>query len=126
MKKYLKGRSAFWLNWKKRWIDAFEGGDAQVFSPTMLEVQTAPPAPLARSIAWSVSVALCMFVIWSLWADFDVTVSSVGSAIPSAKTKVVQALEVGRVTVIHVKDGDHDLPPFAIPLISWKSGLRLI
>ena len=21
---------------------------------------------------------------------------------------------------------DHDLPPFAIPLISWKSGLRLI
>ena len=106
MKKYLKGRSAFWLNWKKRWINAFEGGDSQVFSPTMLEVQTAPPAPLARSIAWSVSVALCIFVIWSLWADFDVTVSSVGSAIPSAKTKVVQALEVGRVTVIHVKDGD--------------------
>jgi len=22
--------------------------------------------------------------------------------------------------------GHHDLPPFAIPLISWKSGLRLI
>jgi hemolysin D len=45
-------------------------------------------------------------VLWSLWADFDITVSSVGNAIPSAKTKVVQALEVGRVVAIHVKDGD--------------------
>lgn len=56
--------------------------------------------------AWSVSIALFLFVLWSLWADFDITVSSVGSAIPSAKTKVVQALEVGRVVAIHVKDGD--------------------
>lgn len=92
--------------WKKQFKEAFDGGDVEAFSPTMLEVQSSPPAPLARSIAWSVSAALFIFVLWSLWADFDITVSSVGSAIPSAKTKVVQALEVGRVVAIHVKDGD--------------------
>lgn len=97
---------AVWLKRKKRFLETFEGGDVDAFSPTMLEVQTSPPAPLARSIAWSVSAALFLFALWSLWADFDITVSSVGNAIPSAKTKVVQALEVGRVTVIHVKDGD--------------------
>lgn len=44
--------------------------------------------------------------MWSLWADFDITISSVGNAVPSAKTKAIQALEVGRVVAIHVKDGD--------------------
>ncbi|WP_350295317.1 HlyD family type I secretion periplasmic adaptor subunit [Limnohabitans sp. Rim8] len=97
---------AVWIKSKKKFLETFEGGDLEAFSPTMLEVQTSPPAPLARSIAWSVSAALFLFALWSLWADFDITVSSVGNAIPSAKTKVVQALEVGRVTVIHVKDGD--------------------
>lgn len=92
--------------WQSKLSETFEGGNVDTFSPTMLEVQTSPPAPMARSIAWSVSAALFLFVLWSLWADFDITVSSVGNAIPSAKTKVVQALEVGRVVAIHVKDGD--------------------
>jgi hemolysin D len=105
MKSTAEFLDAIWLTSKKRFAGAFEGGDVEAFSPTMLEVQTSPPAPLARSIAWSVSAALFLFTLWSLWADFDITVSSVGSAIPSAKTKVVQALEVGRITVIHVKDG---------------------
>lgn len=95
-----------WASWKTLLTSAFEGGDADVFSPSMLEVQSSPPAPLARSIAWVVSLTLLVFVIWSLWAEFDVTVSSTGNAIPSARTKLVQALEVSRVVAIHVKDGD--------------------
>lgn len=106
MKSAAKFLDAVWVKSKKKFLETFEGGDVEAFSPTMLEVQTSPPAPLARSIAWSVSAALFLFALWSLWADFDITVSSVGNAIPSAKTKVVQAIEVGRVTVIHVKDGD--------------------
>jgi hemolysin D len=87
-------------------VNAFEGGEVHTFSPAMLAVQTSPPAPLARAIAWAVAAALLVFVAWSLWADFDITISSVGSAVPSAKTKAIQALEVGRVVAIHVKDGD--------------------
>jgi hemolysin D len=106
MKFIAKFFKKFWLKSQKKIAETFEGGDMEAFSTTMLEVQKSPPAPLARSIAWSVSAALFVFVLWSLWADFDITVSAVGAAIPSSKTKVVQALEVGRVTAIHVKDGD--------------------
>lgn len=91
---------------KRRFVNAFEGGDGDTFSPSMLEVQTAPPAPLARAIAWSIVAVMSIFVAWSLWADFDITISSAGMAVPSSKTKTVQALEVGRVVAIHVKDGD--------------------
>ena len=87
-------------------VHTFEGGEQESFSPSMLEVQTSPPAPFALSIAWSVSFALVLFAVWSLWAEFDITISSVGSAVPSSKTKVVQALEIARVVRIHVKDGD--------------------
>jgi hemolysin D len=106
MKHFIQRFRGFLLTSKKKFGIGFEGGDIEAFSPTMLAVQSSPPAPMARSIAWSVSAALFVFVLWSLWADFDITVSSVGSAIPSSKTKLVQALEVGRVVAIHVKDGD--------------------
>jgi hemolysin D len=95
-----------WIENKKRFSETFGGGDWDAFSPTMLEVQSAPPAPMARRIAWTVSLALGLFVIWSLVADFDIAISSIGNAVPSAKTKVIQPLEVGRVVAIHVKDGD--------------------
>ncbi|WP_374349744.1 HlyD family type I secretion periplasmic adaptor subunit [Limnohabitans sp.] len=91
---------------RMKFVRAFEGGEAEAFSPTMLQVQNAPPAPLARTIAVSIAAFLLAFLIWSIWADFDVVVSASGSAMPSAKTKVVQSLDAGRVTAIHVKDGD--------------------
>jgi hemolysin D len=85
---------------------AFEGGDSDVFSPTLLQVQAAPPAPMARAIAITIVVFLCIAVAWSLWAHFDIAVTANGQAIASSKTKVVQALDAGRVVAIHVKDGD--------------------
>ncbi len=99
-----------WGRWvataQRQWSIVFEGGGAEVFSPTMLQIQAAPPAPLARAIAATTALCLMVFIAWSLWADFDVVVSSTGSAVASSKTKVVQALEAGRVVAIHVKDGD--------------------
>jgi hemolysin D len=86
------------------WV--FEGGDSSAFSASMLQIQTAPPAPLGRTIAWSISLFLCIFFVWMLWADFDIVVSASGAAVPSSKTKLVQSIESGRITAIHVKDGD--------------------
>jgi multidrug efflux pump subunit AcrA (membrane-fusion protein) len=51
-------------------------------------------------------VFLCLAVAWSLWAHFDIAVTANGQAIASSKTKMVQALDAGRVVSIHVKDGD--------------------
>jgi hemolysin D len=91
---------------KGMFYNTFEGGGHEAFSPALLQVQSSPPAPLARTISISITLSLLIFILWSLWADFDVVVSASGSAIPSAKTKVVQSLEAGRITTIHVKDGD--------------------
>ncbi len=92
-----------WRDWGRR---VFEGGDAEAFCPTLLHVHTTPPAPLARAIAGTIALSLVMVVGWSVWADFDIVVSAPGSAVASFKTKVIQPLEAGRVTAIHVQDGD--------------------
>lgn len=91
---------------RRKFLVVFEGGEAEAFSPTMLQVQSAPPAPLARTIASSIVIFLLIFLLWSIWADFDIVVSASGNAIPSSKTKIVQSLDAGRITSIHVKDGD--------------------
>jgi len=103
-----------WCKWMPRWLAkplarakaVLDGGDAAAFSPLWLEVQAKPPAPLARSIVWTIVIALSAAVVWSAWAEFDVVVTASGSAVPSDKTKLVQALDAGRVVAIHVKDGD--------------------
>ncbi len=103
-----------WRSGMPRWLDkpmaraqaVFDGGDAAAFSPLWLEVQAKPPAPLARSVVWTILAALSAVLVWSAWAEFDVVVTASGSAVPSAKTKLVQALDAGRVVAIHVKDGD--------------------
>jgi len=86
--------------------NTFEGGDSETFSPTMLQVQSSPPAPLARVIAAVVVLFLFIFVAWSIWAEFDIVVSAPGVATPSSKTKTVQSTDAGRILSIHVKDGD--------------------
>ena len=103
-----------WCHRMRHWLGrplgplraVFDGGDAAAFSPLWLEVQASPPAPLARSIVWTIVIALSTTLVWSVWAEFDVVVTASGSAVPSAKTKLVQALDAGRVVAIHVKDGD--------------------
>lgn len=87
--------------------NTFEGGNSETFSPTMLQVQTSPPAPLARVTGFFVVLFLFVFVSWSIWADFDIVVSAPGVATPSSKTKAIQSIDAGRILSIHVKDGDN-------------------
>jgi hemolysin D len=96
----------YWLSMRQQFRLAFDGGDSDAFSPTMLQVQTAPPAPMARAIAMTIVALLVIAILWSIWANFDIAVTANGQAVASSKTKVVQALDAGRVVAIHVKDGD--------------------
>ncbi len=99
----IRPRTAELRAWGRR---VFEGGDAQAFSPALLQVHAAPPAPLARAIAGAIALSLVVVLGWSVWADFDIVVSAPGLAVASSKTKVIQPLEAGRVMAIHVQDGD--------------------
>lgn len=75
------------------------------FLPAALEVLERPPAPFARLTA-SLLVALAMIVIlWAIFARMDISVSAAGKIVPKGKVKVVQPLETGIVSAIHVHDG---------------------
>ena len=79
--------------------------DASDFVPAALEIQSQPPAPLGRAIALAIMAFMLAFVLWAVWAQFDVVVAAAGKVVPSVRVKVLQPLEPGIVKAIHVRDG---------------------
>jgi hemolysin D len=79
--------------------------DAAEFAPAAVEIQSRPPAPLGRAIAIAIMAFMLAFVLWAVWAQFDVVASAAGKVVPSARVKIVQPLEPGIVKAIHVRDG---------------------
>ncbi len=75
------------------------------FSPATLEVLDSPPAPFARFMVVFILVFVLFVVSWSVLAKMDIVVSGAGTVIPKGRVKVVQPLEPGIVTAIHVRDG---------------------
>src|SRR3990172_5016130 len=79
--------------------------DTSEFAPAAVEIQSQPPAPLGRAIAIAIMAFMVAFVLWAVWAQFDVVASAAGKVVPSARVKVLQSLEPGIVKAIHVRDG---------------------
>ncbi len=75
------------------------------FMPATLEVLERPPAPLSQAMVLFIVVFAACAVGWASWAGMDIVVSASGMVVPTGKVKVVQALEPGLVTAIHVRDG---------------------
>lgn len=75
------------------------------FMPATLEVLDRPPAPFARAMLIFIVVFAAFLIGWSCWAKMDIVVSGTGVVIPKGKVKVVQPLEPGIVSAIHVRDG---------------------
>jgi hemolysin D len=82
-----------------------QGGDHGAFSPAVIEIQNRPPAPLARVLVATLLLAVLAFILWSIFSEFEVVISAPGKIKPSSHTKVIQPLENGIVTAIHVRDG---------------------
>jgi hemolysin D len=75
------------------------------FLPAALEVIETPPPPLPR-IAALVLVALLIAVLaWASFGKVDIVATAPGRLVPTGGSKVVQPLETGTVTAIHVHDG---------------------
>ncbi len=75
------------------------------FSPVILEVMDEPPAPFARGMILFILVFASFLIGWSIFARMDIVVTGTGKVIPKGKVKLVQPLEPGIVTAIHVRDG---------------------
>lgn len=80
--------------------------DHHDFKPILTEIEERPPNPLGIIFLWTI-ISLMVVVLLGLYlVKVDVVVTARGKIIPIGDVKVVQPLETGVVTGIHVKEGD--------------------
>lgn len=80
--------------------------DYHDFKPILTEIEERPPNPLGTMFLWTI-ISLMVIVLLGLYlVKVDVVVTARGKIIPLGDVKVVQPLETGVVTGIHVKEGD--------------------
>jgi hemolysin D len=77
------------------------------FLPGALEVLETPMSPLGRAVAALIALFFLVALAWSYLGHVDIIASATGKTIPTGKSKVIQPLEPGIVSAIHVQDGDH-------------------
>jgi hemolysin D len=75
------------------------------FLPAALEVQQTPPSPVGRAISYIVILFFVIAVAWACIGKVDIVAVAHGKIIPTGKSKVIQPLEIGKVTAIHIKEG---------------------
>lgn len=77
------------------------------FLPAALEIQEAPPNPLAK---WLGRILIGLFILAVLWACFgevNIVASAEGKIIPSSRVKQIQPLEKAVVKSILIQDGEY-------------------
>ena len=75
------------------------------FLPAALEIQETPPSPIGRAITWSIVVLFTLAILWACVGNIDIVAVAHGKVVPSDRTKLIQPLEIGTVSAIHVKEG---------------------
>lgn len=75
------------------------------FMPATIEVLDRPPAPFSRAMLIFIVIFFTFLIGWAFFAKMDIVVNALGVVIPKGKVKVVQPLEPGIITDIHVRDG---------------------
>ncbi|WP_308445890.1 HlyD family type I secretion periplasmic adaptor subunit [Chitiniphilus purpureus] len=79
----------------------------RAFLPAALELQESPPHPAARLTLWLLLAFLTLTVLWACLGKIDIVAVAPGKLVVSNQSKVVQPLEPGVITAIHVRDGQH-------------------
>jgi hemolysin D len=75
------------------------------FLPAALEVRETPPSPVGRAITWSIVILFTIAILWACIGHVDIVAVAQGKIIPSDRTKLIQPLEIGTISAIHVQDG---------------------
>lgn len=80
-------------------------GKAAEFLPAVLEIQDAPPSPIGRALAGTLMLVFLAGILWSSVGKIDIVAVAQGKTIPSGYSKIVQPLDSGVITAIHIRDG---------------------
>lgn len=75
------------------------------FLPSALEILDTPPAPAAIVLHWGICLIVVLTLCWAYFGSLDVYAVALGKIQPSGRSKVVQAVDAGRVAAVHVANG---------------------
>ena len=75
------------------------------FLPAHLEILETPASPKMSFMLWTLCGMLTAAIAWSSFAKIDIYAEAQGRIQPSGRSKVVQPLDVGRVSEIAVSNG---------------------
>jgi hemolysin D len=81
--------------------------DEAAFLPAALEIVETPAPPLGRAIGGTIIAFFCVALAWSFFGRVDIIATATGKVAPFGRVKLVQPLDSGVVSAIHVNDGDH-------------------
>lgn len=98
-------RGAVWLLVGGRGGEEAGQREAHAFQPAALEVQDTPPMAAARRIVWAIVLLFVIALVWACMGHVDIVVSAPGKVVPSGRVKLIQPLEAGIVSQIHVREG---------------------
>ena len=115
--------TVFWDAWKNRHNmgQGTKTRELAAFLPAALEIQEAPPNPLAKWLGRSLIILFLIGVIWACIGEVNVVASAEGKIIPSSRVKQIQPLEKAVVKSILVSEGEEVIK--GQPLIELDSTL---
>ena len=76
------------------------------FLPAALEIIETPASPLGRALGATLIAFFVLAIAWACFGKVDIIATAQGKVVPSGRVKVIQPLETGTITAIHVRDGD--------------------
>ncbi len=99
--------TVFWDAWKNRHTlgDDNNTRELAAFLPAALEIQQAPPNPLAKWLSRSLIILFTLGIIWAAMGEVNIVASAEGKIIPSARVKQIQPHEKAVVHAILVHEG---------------------
>ncbi|MCU7937463.1 MAG: HlyD family type I secretion periplasmic adaptor subunit [Candidatus Thiodiazotropha sp. (ex Dulcina madagascariensis)] len=101
--------SLFLDAWKNRHKlgDRQKSRELAAFLPAALEIQEAPPNPIARWLARALIAFMVLVVVWALFGEVNIVATAQGKILPSARVKVVQPLDKSVISKILVAEGEY-------------------
>ncbi len=84
----------------------FKADDAHEFKPVLSEIEEAPVSPVGRLTFWIVTAIITFTILWLIIGKVDIVVTARGIVIPQGEAKIIQPLETGIISKIHVQEGD--------------------
>ncbi len=77
------------------------------FLPAALEIMEKPASPGLRYLLWILCSLFTIAIVWACIGKVDVVAVASGKIVPEGNVKLIQPIEIGSVSAIHVHNGQH-------------------